>query len=288
MTATVEQLYNHLKTLGKQWFYDKTEMDAGFVQVSATEGLLKNDGTVDTSTYLTSSDISGKVDSESLETVAISGSYLDLLNIPLTFPPTTHSHDADELVDNSAYTNLDTEANDTQDVINTAINDKIGALIDVDLIEVTDDKGTASADTMNKLYLEPETNPQTNDGYQIYVTVCTEDNGSHAYSWERLDAANLSGYAVSTHVHGNISNSGTVGLNSDYFVYTGTGGLVNSKVSIGNITTDGAIGNVSGKVAVTTTGGEVTVSDWITELDDLVSDLIAEGISQAEEQNNGD
>lgn len=40
-------LYNHLKTLIKQWVYDKTEINEGFVAKSNTTGLLKNDGTVD-------------------------------------------------------------------------------------------------------------------------------------------------------------------------------------------------------------------------------------------------
>jgi hypothetical protein len=45
--------------------------------------LLKNDGTVDTNTYLTShQDISGKANSADLATVATSGSYADLSNKP--------------------------------------------------------------------------------------------------------------------------------------------------------------------------------------------------------------
>ncbi len=283
LTATVETLYNHLKTLGKQWFYDKTEMN-GFVEFSETSGLLTNTGNVDTNTYLTSDDITGKVDTTSLANVALTGSYTDLAHIPSTFTPTTHSHSASGLSDNSSYSNINTDANDTQDVINSAIDTKIGALLGVDLIEVTNDKGTASANTMNKLYLVPESTTRTNDNYEIFVTVCTENNGSHVYSWEKVDTARLTAtnYSVDTHVHGNIANNGTVGNTSNQFVYTGTGGLVTSKSSIGNINTSGAIGSASGKVAVTTTNGEVTVSDWITELDNLVSALITEGINQQE------
>lgn len=54
-----------------------------YVQKSSTSGLLKNDGTIDTSTYLTShQDISGKANSADLATVATSGSYTDLSNKP--------------------------------------------------------------------------------------------------------------------------------------------------------------------------------------------------------------
>lgn len=54
-----------------------------YVQKSQTAGLLKNDGTVDTNTYLTThQDISGKANSADLATVATSGSYNDLSNRP--------------------------------------------------------------------------------------------------------------------------------------------------------------------------------------------------------------
>ena len=56
MTVEISTLYGHLKTLNKQWFYEKSEIDAELsdvVRTSNTTGLLKNDGTVDTNTYLT-------------------------------------------------------------------------------------------------------------------------------------------------------------------------------------------------------------------------------------------
>ena len=49
----IQTLYGHLKTLTKQWFYDKTESDARYLAKSNTAGLVKNDGTIDTNTYLT-------------------------------------------------------------------------------------------------------------------------------------------------------------------------------------------------------------------------------------------
>lgn len=53
------------------------------VKKSNTAGLLKNDGTVDTNTYLTQhQDISGKANSEDLSSVAFSGEYQDLLEKP--------------------------------------------------------------------------------------------------------------------------------------------------------------------------------------------------------------
>ena len=73
MPTTIQDLYNHLKTLNKQWFYDKEEIDdlldakldavdvptkisdldddSDFISKSNTAGLVKNDGTIDTTSY---------------------------------------------------------------------------------------------------------------------------------------------------------------------------------------------------------------------------------------------
>jgi len=312
----IQTLYGHLNTLTKQWFYDKDEIDAeladvvrtsnttgllkndgtvdtstyltehqslsnyieksnttglvkndgtidtntyltehqsltNYVQKSSTAGLIKNDGTIDTSTYLTEhQDISGKANSADLATVATSGSYTDLDNIPSTFAPTAHEHEAADVKDTNAHSNLGTSANATQATINTAIDTKIGALLAVELVEVTSSLGTASASTMNKLYLVAESTSETNDAYEIFVTVRTGSSGSYEYDWEKVDTAriDLSGYAAIGHVHGNITN-------------------------------DGKIGSTSGKVVVTTTGGALTTSDWVTEVDAVVQSLITYGNS---------
>lgn len=318
--TTLETLYNDLKTLNKQWFYDKDEIDSlldnklddvevpsktsdltndgssssdalVYVETSATAGLLKNDGTVDTNSYITSADISGKANSSDLATVATSGSYTDLDNIPSTFAPTSHSHGAGEVTDSTAYSNIGTSANATQSAINYAVDTKIGALLNVDLVEVVSSTlPTASENTMNKLYMKPESTSASNDKYEIYVTVetanpeydeNTPNSEEYLYDWEKIDNAriDLSSKADANHGHGNITNDGKVGSNADYFVYTTTGGAVTSKQKIGNIDTSGAIGSASGKVIVTTTDGVLTTSDNITELDNTIQSLITYGES---------
>lgn len=285
--SQMASLYGHLKILHKQWFYEKLEMDNNFIKFSNTDGLVKHNGTIDTNTHLTSSDILGKANTSDLSDVAFSGSYNDLEDIPSTFPPTTHSHTASEVSDNSAYLNLEVQSNSNQSDINSAVNSKVSALLGVDLVEVTNDKGTASASTMNKLYFVPESTSGTNDSYQIFVTVRTGTSGAYSYAWERVDGAriNINGLALDTHTHGNISRDGKVGTNANYFVTTTTAGAVTSQSAMGNIDTSGAIGSTAGKVAVTSTDGIITVSDWIIELDSLVVNLINEGLSQ--QQNNG-
>lgn len=66
---------------------------ANYLQKSNTVGLVKNNGTIDTNTYLTAhQDISGKANVSDLGDVAFSNDYTDLDNIPSTFPPSSHTH----------------------------------------------------------------------------------------------------------------------------------------------------------------------------------------------------
>ena len=287
--TTVQQLYEHLKTLNKQWFYEKSEIDTlldgkadtsdipdvsdvirtsntaglvkndgtidtttyltehqsltNYIQKSQTNGLVKNDGTIDTTTYLTThQDISGKANSADLATVATSGSYLDLSNVPETFAPSSHEHSSADVKDSNAHANLGTSANATQSAINTAIDTKIGTLLSVELVQVASTRPTASSSTMNKLYLVPEEDAETDDAYEIFVTV--EDDGS--YSWEKVDSTriDLTGYVTTSdsrlsdartptaHTHGNISNDGKVGTESGKILVTGTGGTVTTNPTI--------------------------------------------------------
>ena len=270
----ISTLYNHLKTLAKQWFYEKSEVDtlldgkadtsdipdvSDVIRTSNTTGLVKNDGTIDTNTYLTQhQDISGKANSADLATVATSGSYTDLNNIPQTFAPSAHEHAAGDVKDSTAHSNLNTAANATQATINAAIDTKIGALLNVDLVQVESTLPSASASTMNKLYLVPESTAETNDAYEIYVTV--EDNSS--YAWEKIDSTriDLSGYVTTD--DSRLSDARTPTSHTH-----------------GNITNDGKVGSDSGKILVTTTGGAVTTSTTIDELDTTVQALITYGSS---------
>lgn len=69
-----------------------------YIKKSNTAGLVKNDGTIDTNTYLTQhQDISGKVNFNDLAAVATSGSYTDLSNKP-TIPTKTS-----QLTNNSGF-----------------------------------------------------------------------------------------------------------------------------------------------------------------------------------------
>lgn len=125
--------------------------DSNFISTSSTNGLVKNNGTIDTNTYLTTSnasstyltktdasntyltsqDISGKADTSDLGDVAFSNDYEDLDNLPtipsdvseLTdtqntpFTPRSHNHSINEV--NNLQTTLDNklEASDLLNLI---------------------------------------------------------------------------------------------------------------------------------------------------------------------------
>ena len=169
----------------------------------------------------------------------------------------SHTHAATGVTDSTAHTNLGTSANANQATINTAIDTKIGSLLSVELIEVVSTRPTASASTMNKLYMVPETTAGTEDVYEIFVTVKSGNN----YSWEKVDTAriDLSGYAT------------TSALNS------GLSGKANSTHAHGNLTSAGAIGSAADKIVVTTANGVLTTSDMITEMNTVVEALIEYG-----------
>ena len=55
---------------------------------------------------------------------------------------------------------------------------------------------------MDKFYLIPEEDPETEDGYQVYFTVRTGTAGNYSYDWERGDSAriDLTNYYTKTQV----------------------------------------------------------------------------------------
>ena len=172
-----------------------------------------------------------KANSADLADVATSGDYEDLTNTP-TIDTTIidgstnavdgnavhdalalksdvgHTHSASEILDSTAHSNLDTAANATQAAINSAIDTKIGSLLSIELITVVASLPTASADTMNKMYLVAESSGKTQDNYEIFITVRTGSAGSYNYAWEKVDTCriDLSGYVQKADVNLEIVN----------------------------------------------------------------------------------
>ena len=152
----------------KGWFYDKGDVNG------LLNGKLNNNLTNANMNVVT--DSSGNVITEAKPT-------------PYSHPS---SHATTMIEEDSALGNLGTSANATQHDINDAINTVIGQLKGIDFIRVVSDKGTASADTMNALYIVSEDNK-----VNIYYTKATGSGNNITYSWEKMDSDILDELTVS-------------------------------------------------------------------------------------------
>lgn len=174
-----------------------------------------------------------------------SGSYDDLTDVPSSFPPSTHSHSTENIIEPNILPNLGITGGLNQHTINHIFDDAIGNLSSIEAIKVVSDKGTASASTMNKLYIED--NGSTVD---VYYTV---KDGSN-YSWSKLDSDILddlsidwdditnkpSSFTPSSHTHGNISNDGKI-TQYNHNRYSGTRPIIAQIGSIIEGTTVGTL-----------------------------------------------
>ena len=149
--------------------------------------------------------------------------------------PSTHASSI--ITEESALSNIGTSANANQHTINAAINTVLGNLVDVKFIEITTDKGTATADKMNKLYIETK-----NSKTDVYYVVRSGTSPNYTYDWEDLDTDILdnlvvnwsdvqnkpSSFTPSSHTHGQITNDGKITSNgvavasNDFIVITDT------------------------------------------------------------------
>ena len=130
---------------------------------------------------------------------------------------------ASHIKDSTAHSNIGSSANDTQETINTKIDSILGSFVNVKFIEITTDKGTASLDKMNKLWVETK-----NSKTDVYFVKQSGTSPNFTYSWESLDTDILdnlvinwsdvqnkpSTFTPSSHTHGNIQNDGTMPSNA--------------------------------------------------------------------------
>lgn len=116
------------------------------------------------------------------------------------------------------------DLNTTNSNIN-ALESRVNNLEGIEFIKFVSTLPTASAETMNSLYLVPKSSGKTNDNYNIWVTA---KNGS-TYTWDKVDDFDLqtlnitwdsitnkpSTFAPSSHEHGNISNNGKLTVDAN-------------------------------------------------------------------------
>ena len=203
----VEKRVN-LKEFMENWFYNESEID--------TKLLAKANVDLGTANYNVVTDSAGKITVEPKPT------------IPDVSGKADKTDGASEITDANAggYTSISASLSSSSTVadILSAINTKFSTL-SLDVIIVTTDKGTATADKMNKLYVEVGSTKTT-----VYFVKATESGGTTTYSWEPLDdiilddlsidwpditnnpfaSASPSDYATSGHSHGSINNGGTI------------------------------------------------------------------------------
>ena len=251
--ASLSDLYTHLKTLCEQWFYTKSEVDTALgskANSTHTHGNITSDGKVGSnSNYFVTTTTSGAVTSkQKIGDINTSGQIGSTANLPLitttsgkittgsfgtsansfcqgndsrlsdSRTPTAHTQASSTITDSNTYTNIG-NTSQTQESINSAINTKLGELVDINFVTVVQTLPTASASTMGKIYLVAITGSGQNN-FAEYVTV---KQGS-SYTWEKFGEVSGSGLSVdwsditskpstfppSSHTHGNILNDGTI------------------------------------------------------------------------------
>lgn len=262
--ASLSDLYTHLKTLCEQWFYTKTQMDtslSGKASSTHTHNNITNDGKIGTTAnkpLITTT--GGVITTGSFGTSANTFCQGNDSRLSDARTPLSHNQASSTITDSNTYSNIGNTAQ-TQESINSAINTKLGELVDINFVTVVQTLPTASSSTMGKIYLVPITGSGTNN-YAEYVTV---QSGS-AYSWEKFGEVSGSGLSVdwsditskpstyppSSHTHNNITNDGKVTV-------TGTNG---------------------GNLVVTNSSNQVIVQSSIDVLDGVVQQLITYGGSQ--------
>ena len=202
----------------KGWFYDKDEITT---KENALQTQINNKASQSDLNTL-SSTVSGKLDaSDYVVDSALSSSSTNpvqnkAINTALNNKAnSTHSHTTANVTEATALSHIGTSANATQHDVNSAIDTLIGNLTGAEIIKVVTTLPTASASTMNALYLL-----SSNSQYDIYITV--ESSGS--YAWEKLDDDVLSDLSIdwsdinnipstftpSSHTHGQITNDGKI------------------------------------------------------------------------------
>lgn len=292
---------------------------SNYIEKSITNGLIKNDGTIDTSSYATTTalglkantadlatvatsgdyndlankpnipegvavdttitstgvnpvqgkaiytELGKKADASSLKTVATSGLYSDLTGIPSEFTPEAHNQASSTITDTNTYSNIGNSAQN-QASINAAVNTKLGALASVEYFEIVGSLGTASASTMNKLYLVKSESGK-DDNYDTYITV---KNGS-TYSWEKIDSTSLdlSGYALTSSLKA-VATSGSYADLTNKPTFTQDSSITSSTTGsyvIGTININGTSQTIYGK----DTDTHVSESDIDAEIEEYLT-----------------
>ena len=247
---------------------------------SHTHGNITNDGKVGTTANLpliTTTD--GAVTTGSFGTSANTFCQGNDSRLSDARTPTSHNQASSTITDTNTYSHIGNSSG-TQESINSAINTKLGEIVDINFVTVVSELPTASADTMGKIYLVAISGSGTNN-YAEYVTVRTGTSPNYSYNWEKFGEVSGSGlsvdwsditnkpssYTPSSHTHGDITNDGKIGSTSGKPIITTTGGKL----------TTGSFGSTAGTFAEGnhTHSSYTTTSDVASEISDFATALAA-------------
>lgn len=167
MSRSITGIVNWLKN----WFYDKGQVDTYLnAKVNSNQGQAN---------YNVVTDSNGNIGLEPKPT------------IPDVTVKADKTGGVQQVTDANAHGNIGTSSGATQGAINTAIDSVIGSLSSIRAIEVTSDKGTASADKLGRLFIVSE-----NSKVNIYYVKQSGSGSATNYSWEKMDTDILDEYVV--------------------------------------------------------------------------------------------
>ena len=171
--------------------------------------------------------------------------------------------------------------------------DAMIALIKQFEIVVADELPAASASTMNKIYLIPSSNPETQNVKDEYITVRSGSEGSYTYAWEQIGSTSIDLSAYSTTEEMNVAIATAIAGKADkdpdavegnIAKFDSNGNPVDGGIPANNVAQkDGyyermAVGiakNIEGISPVTdsfmerTTGGDAEVSNGIAQITEV-------------------
>ena len=177
-------------------------------------------------------------------------------DFPSSMTPTAHNQASSTITDANTYTHIG-NVTTTQESINSAIDTKLGSLLNIELITVVAELPVASENTMNKMYLVAESEGEVEDAYEIYITVRTGTSPNYEYDWERVDTAriDLSDYAKKNELS-TVATSGSYSDLSNKPVFTQDSSITPSttgRYAIGTINISGSSTTIYGVDSGTST-----------------------------------
>ena len=205
----------------------------------------------------------------------------------------SHNQASSTITNATAYNNIKAGESITltltdQAKINSALNDAIGALKGLKFLEIGSKPTNASADTMGKLYLEPN-----NDKIDIYYSKQSGSGNNITYSWAQLENDILEDVSISWNdvtgkpSFGTGANDFAAGnhTHSDYNKATYSQTVQSSATGayeIGKITVDGTATTIYGKDTGTTYSDATTSASGLMSSSDKTK---LEGIATGAEVN---